>query len=66
MNAKDPRSTDDARPDSATAPLVDKREWATRVVGEILEQMGVRPHLEVKDAADGGISIAVQLGAEIP
>ncbi len=66
MNAKDPPSTDDARPDSAVAPPVDKRAWATRVVGEILEHMGVKPHLEVKDAADGGISIAVQLAAEVP
>lgn len=66
MNAKDPPSTDDARPDSAGAPPVDKRAWATRVVGEILEHMGVKPHLEVKDAADGGISIAVQLAAEVP
>jgi predicted RNA-binding protein Jag len=66
MNAKDPRSTDDARPDSPSAPPVDKRAWATRVVGEILEHMGVKPQLEVKDAADGGISIAVQLAAEVP
>jgi len=66
MNAKDPRSTDDARPDSASAPPVDKRAWATRVVGEILEQMGVKPQLEVRDAPDGGISIAVQLAGEMP
>jgi len=66
MNAKDPRSTADAPPDSASAPSVDKRAWAARVVGEILEHMGVKPQLEVKDAADGGISIAVQLPAEVP
>src|SRR5215472_7263600 len=66
MNAKGPRSTDDAPPDSASAPSVDKRAWAARVVGEILEHMGVKPQLEVKDAADGGISIAVQLPAEVP
>src|SRR5215472_17820439 len=66
MNAKDPRSTDDARPDSQSAPPVDKRAWAARVVGEILEHMGVKPQLEAKDAADGGISIAVQLSAEVP
>ena len=66
MNAKDPHSTDAARPDSASAPPVDKRAWASRVVGEILEHMGVKPQLEAKDAADGGISIAVQLSAEVP
>jgi len=66
MNAKDPRSTDDARPDNPSAPPVDKRAWAARVVGEILEHMGVKPQLEAKDAADGGISIAVQLTAEVP
>jgi len=66
MNAKDPHSTAAARPDSASTPPVDKRAWAARVVGDILEHMGVKPQLEAKDAADGGISIAVQLSAEVP
>ena len=66
MSGKDPRSAEDAPPASEGTAAVDKRGWAVRVVGEILERMGVKPRLDAKDAADGGISIAVQLDSDVP
>jgi predicted RNA-binding protein Jag len=66
MSDRDPRSAESAPPASATAAAPDKREWALRVVDEIFRHLGVRPRLDLKDGADGGISIAVQLDAEVP
>jgi len=65
MSDRDPRSVESAPPASATA-APDKREWAVRVVDEILQHMGVKPRLDLKDGTDGGISIAVQLDSEVP
>jgi hypothetical protein len=39
---------------------------ADKVLGEILQRMEVRARLELKDAADGGISVAVHLEQELP
>ncbi len=67
MSDTDPRSAESAPPASAsgtTSP--EKREWAARVVSEILQHLGLSSRLELKDAADGGISIAVQLDGELP
>lgn len=66
MSDRDPRSAESAPPASATVTAPDKREWAVRVVDEILQHMGVKPRLDLKDGTDGGISIAVQLDAEVP
>ena len=56
-------SVESAPPASSTP---DKREWAARVVAEMLQRMGVNPRLDIKDGADGGISIAVHLDADVP
>jgi predicted RNA-binding protein Jag len=67
MSDKDHRSVESAPPaSSAGNSPTDKREWASRVVAEMLQRMGVNPRLDIKDGGDGGISIAVQLDAEVP
>ena len=67
MGDKDPRSVESAPPASSTGSSTpDKREWAARVVAEMLQRMGVNPRLDIKDGADGGISIAVHLDADVP
>ncbi|MBI3182876.1 MAG: hypothetical protein HYZ28_12130 [Myxococcales bacterium] len=43
----------------------EKKAWAERVVADILRLMGLSARLEVKDAADGGISIAVFFEGEV-
>ncbi len=55
-------------PLSDAAALVDgapKRDRALRVIGEILRLMGVLAKLEAKDAADGGISVALEVEGDL-
>lgn len=67
MSDNDPRSVESAPPASSSGSSPpDKREWAARVVAEMLQRMGANPRLDIKDGGDGGISIAVHLDAEIP
>jgi predicted RNA-binding protein Jag len=54
--------------ESAEAPaaVVDRSAQAAGVLRELLRLADVPATLDVKDAADGGISIALVLGAELP
>ncbi len=59
----------DSQPGSAPTPEAGasgKREQATHVIGEILRLMGYPARLDVKDGADGGISVALQFEGEVP
>lgn len=47
-------------------PAEDKRVWAERVVSDILRLMGLPAKLDLKDAEDGSLSIAVMFEAELP
>jgi hypothetical protein len=47
-----------------TAPAPDKRAEAVKVAGELLSLMDLAHSLEIKDADDGGLSLAVKLEAE--
>ncbi len=51
---------------AAAAPAVDKKEWATRVIYDILTLMELPARLDVKDAPDGGISVALHFDVEVP
>lgn len=47
-------------------PGPEKREEAVKVLGEILGHMELPAKLDAKDAADGAISISVELGEALP
>ena len=47
-----------------TAPVADKRAEALKVAGELLALIDLPHALELKDAEDGGLSLAVMLEAE--
>jgi len=49
----------------AIAEGAEKRDRAVQVIGEILRLMGVMAKLEAKDAADGGISVAVEMDGDL-
>ena len=57
--------TDNATP-STQLPNPEKMAQAEKVLGEILQRLEVRARLELKDAADGGISVAMHLEQEVP
>src|SRR5688572_30561823 len=51
---------------SAAGPAVDKRAWAQTVVTDILRLLDIRAKLDLKDAPDQGIAIAIYPEAEVP
>jgi predicted RNA-binding protein Jag len=51
-------------PPQAKAPSPEKLGQATQVIGDILRLMGYPATLDVKDAADGGISVALHFQGE--
>lgn len=51
-------------PQQATGP--DKKEQAQKVLAEILRLMELPARLDIKAAADGGISIAIHFEGEVP
>jgi predicted RNA-binding protein Jag len=59
-------STTDAAPAAPQAPNPEKMAQAEKVLGEILARLEVKARLELKAAADGGISVAMHLEQELP
>ena len=59
----DTQAVNEATPE---APATDKREWAQKVLEEILHLMACPARLDVKDGDDGGISIAIHFEEEVP
>ncbi len=53
-------------PESAASAPADRSAEAAAVLRELLRLADVPATLDVKDAADGGISIAMALGVEVP
>ena len=53
-------------PSASGPPGEDKRVVAQRTLTELLALMDVPATLDIKDATDGGLSVAVQLGVEVP
>jgi len=53
-------------PEAKGPPSPEKREQAAHVIGEILRLMGFPATLDLKDAPDGGISVALQFAGEVP
>ncbi len=53
-------------PPAPSAPKVDKKEWAERVLADILRLMELPARLELKDSSEGGISVAVFFEGEVP
>jgi len=47
-------------------PTVEKREQAVQVLGELMRLMDMKARLEAKDAADGGIAVALHLDGDFP
>lgn len=65
-NPTPPPSATPAAPAAPEPPNPEKMAQAEKVLGEILERLEVRARLELKDAADGGISVAMHLEQELP
>jgi predicted RNA-binding protein Jag len=51
---------------SAPEAAAEKRDWAARVITQILERMGVAVAVDLKDGTDGGISAALKLEGDLP
>jgi len=47
------------------APGVDKRTWAREVLTDVLKLLEIPAKLELKDAPDNGIAVAVMLDSEV-
>ncbi|MGQ0505553.1 MAG: hypothetical protein ACT4TC_09555 [Myxococcaceae bacterium] len=62
----DPQAAPPASAAVSVPPAVDKREWATRVIYDVLALMELPARLDVKDAADGGLSVALLFDGEVP
>lgn len=56
----------EAQPEASAPSDAAKKEEAVRVLSEVLERMGLSGSYDVKDAADGSISIAMTLNGELP
>src|SRR4051812_35564232 len=66
MSEELPAPAPSSEPADAPAGSGDgKKAEATRVLGELLGHMGVTATLDVKDVADGSLSIAVMIDAEV-
>ena len=62
----DTPAVNEATPESKPGASADKKAAVEKVLGDILRLMELTARLDIKDAADGSLSVAIHFEGEIP